>query len=51
LNDKKILKEMKEARKRNFEDRLKFIDFYVDNLKKNPKKCFKEQKDFINSLL
>jgi len=43
------LKELEEDKKRNFEDRLKFIDLYVEWLRKTHNKIWSgQQKDFIN---
>ena len=43
------LKELEEDKKRNFEDRLRFIDLYVEWLKKTPNKIWSgQQKDMIN---
>ncbi|MEK6889481.1 MAG: hypothetical protein AABW80_05235 [Nanoarchaeota archaeon] len=44
------LRDMKEFKRRNFEDRLKFIDFWVDYIKKNADKVWtKNQADFIDA--
>ncbi|UCE37227.1 MAG: hypothetical protein JSW00_17410 [Thermoplasmata archaeon] len=43
------LKELEEDRKRNFEERLKFIDLYVEWLKKTPNEVWsKQQKELID---
>jgi hypothetical protein len=42
------LKELEDDKKRNFEDRLKFIDLYVEWLKKTPNEVWsKQQKELI----
>jgi len=42
------LKELEEQKKRNFEDRLRFIELYVKWLKKTPNKVWsKQQKEFL----
>ncbi len=46
------LKELEENKKRNFESRLKFIENYVEWLKKTPNKEWsKQQKKLIDSQL
>ena len=47
---KKIdLKKLDEAKKRNFEERIKFIDQYAEWLKKTPNKVWsKQQKSIID---
>ncbi|MBN2422290.1 hypothetical protein JXB41_03620 [Candidatus Woesearchaeota archaeon] len=43
------LKELQEIKEKNFQDRLKFIDMYVEWLKKNPdKKWSSQQKKIID---
>ena len=43
------LKELKKQHKRNFEQRLKFIDFYANWVKSQPnKKWSSQQKNVIN---
>jgi hypothetical protein len=43
------LKELEEDKKRNFEDRLKFIDMYVEWLRKTPNSVWsKQQKELID---
>ena len=43
------LKEMEEDKRRNFEERLKFIDLLVDHIKSTPDEQWsKEQADVIN---
>ena len=45
----KDLKELEEEKKRNFEQRLDFIDAYVEWLKKTPnKKWSKQQNKMLN---
>lgn len=41
------LKEFKEVQKRNLAERLKFIDMWVEWMKKHPKTWSKEQKRLI----
>ncbi|MBU0757330.1 MAG: hypothetical protein KKF44_04640 [Nanoarchaeota archaeon] len=42
------LNELKKAKDKNFEDRLKFIDMYTDWLKKTPNKVWsRQQKEII----
>ncbi|UCG68431.1 MAG: hypothetical protein JSV09_11530 [Thermoplasmata archaeon] len=42
------LKELEDDKKRNFEERLKFIDLYVQWLKKTPNRVWsKQQKEMI----
>lgn len=44
------LKELKKDKKKNFEERLEFIDKYVDWMKSVPdKKWSKVQKEFLDS--
>lgn len=44
------LKELEEEKKRNFEERLRFIDLYVEWLKKTPNKIWsKQQKELIDA--
>ncbi len=44
------LEEIEEMKKRNFKERLKFIEFYVNYLKKTPnKKWSSEQNKIINT--
>ena len=46
---KKDLKEIEKEKKRNFKQRLEFIDSYVDWLKKTPNKVWsKQQAKYIN---
>lgn len=40
---KKALVEMDEDKRRNFEERLKFIDMYVEWLKRTPNKTWSRQ--------
>ncbi len=43
------LEELEEEKKRNFEERLKFIDLYVEWLKKTPNEEWsKQQKELID---
>ncbi|UCH88942.1 MAG: hypothetical protein JSV49_12020 [Thermoplasmata archaeon] len=43
------LKELEDDKKRNFEERLKFIDLYVEWLKKTPNSVWsKQQKKLID---
>ena len=45
------LKELEEDKKKNFEDRLKFIDMWVDYIKKHPdQKWSAEQKVLIDKV-
>ena len=45
------LKELDKEKEKNFLDRLKFIDLYVEWLKKTgDKKAFKVHNKFVNSL-
>ncbi len=42
------LKELKKQKEKNFEERLQFIDMYVEWLKKTPNKVWsKQQKEII----
>ncbi len=42
------IKELEEERERNFKERLKFIDIYVEWLKKTPNEVWsKQQKELI----
>ncbi|HIK03087.1 TPA: hypothetical protein H1012_04575 [archaeon] len=44
------LKELEEFKKKNFEERLKFIDFLVDYIKKNPNKVWsRQQKNIVDT--
>jgi hypothetical protein len=45
------LKELDKRKETNFKERLKFIDFLVDEIKKKGKKWDKEHNEFINSLM
>lgn len=46
---KKDLKELEKEKKKNKEERLKFIDLYVEWLKKTPNKMWsKQQNKFLN---
>ena len=43
------LKELEDDKKRNFEERLRFIDLYVEWLKKTPNEVWsKQQKELID---
>lgn len=42
---KKDLKEIEEEKKRNFKQRLEFIDLYVKWLKKTPNKVWSKQQN------
>lgn len=42
---KKDLKELEEEKKRNFKQRLEFIDMYVEWLKKTPNKVWSKQQN------
>ena len=41
------LKELEEFKKKNFQERLKFIDFWVDYIKKNPNNVWSMQQKRI----
>lgn len=44
------VRELRAKRKKNFEERLKFIDFWVDYIKKTPDKVWSaEQKKLIDA--
>ena len=43
------LKELKEFKKKNLKERLKFIDMYSEWVKKHDKNWSKQQKDLIDS--
>ena len=45
-----MLKEMEESKKKNSEDRIKYIDFCSEQIKTNPKNYFKAHKQFIDSM-
>jgi len=46
---KKDFAELEEEKKRNFEQRLKFIDMYTEWLKKTPNKVWsRQQNKFLN---
>lgn len=46
------LKDLEADKKRNFEERLAFIDLYVEWLKKTPNKDWSRQhKDFIDAVV
>ena len=45
------LKELEEDKRRNFEERLRFIDLYVEWLKKTPNKVWsRQQKELIDGI-
>ena len=45
------LEELKRDRKRNFQERLKFIDMYVEWLKRTPNKVWsKQHAEFVDSV-
>jgi len=48
--DNSVIKRLREKKKKNFESRLKFVDFCVDKIKKDPKNYFKAHKQFIDSM-
>ena len=48
-NIKVDLKELEEKKRKNTEDRLKFIDWWSDYVKKHPEKAFRQQKKLIDS--
>lgn len=41
------LKEIEEFKKKNFQERLKFVDFLVDYIKENPNKVWSTQQKRI----
>ena len=43
------LKELEKEKEKNFEERLKFIDFWTRYIKKNPGKWSSQQKFLINN--
>lgn len=45
------LKDLEADKRRNFEERLAFIDLYVEWLKKTPNKVWsKQHKEFVNGI-
>jgi len=48
INNIKIdLKELEKEKKKNFEERLKFIDFWTEYIKKNPDKTWSSQQNLL----
>ncbi|MBS3095573.1 hypothetical protein J4231_02755 [Candidatus Woesearchaeota archaeon] len=45
------IEELKKFKKENFKERLKFIDFYVEWLKKTPNKKWSEQQKKDNWII
>ncbi len=44
------LRELRKKRERNFEERLKFIDYWVDYIKKTPNEIWSaQQKELIDA--
>lgn len=41
------LKELKEFKKKNAEERLKFVDYWADYIKKNPDKVWSKKQNVI----
>lgn len=41
------LKELEREKKKNFEERMKFIDFWTDYIKKHPDKKWSSQQNFL----
>ena len=49
IPEKIDLKKLEESKKKNFEERIKFIEQYAEWVKKTPNKVWsKQQKDIIN---
>ena len=51
IEDIKVdFEKLEEFKKKNFEERLKFIRFWVDYIKKNPNKVWsKQQKNIVDT--